>query len=252
MKGDTIMDVTVLGYWGGFPFKGEGTTSYLVQSAGYSLLLDVGSSTLIQLETYLDPLLLDAVILTHYHHDHIADLGVLQYLRQLKHRDHVVNPLPIYGHTEDDWHFNALTMPGISVGKAYDPNELLRVGPFDITFMKTVHPVPCYAMRILERHTGKVFVFTADTGYFEALSDFCQQADLLITDTYFLEGHEQHKAHLTSKETGRLATKANVKHVVLSHLNQHVDLVELKKQTESFLNGKIKCQLAKTHLKINI
>ncbi|MEG2707542.1 MAG: MBL fold metallo-hydrolase, partial [Vagococcus sp.] len=53
------MEITILGFWGGYPHKGEGTTSFLLQSEGYSLLLDAGSTTLVQLEQVLDPLLLD-------------------------------------------------------------------------------------------------------------------------------------------------------------------------------------------------
>lgn len=38
-----------------------------------------------------------------------------------------------------------------------------KVGPFDITFLKTVHPVVNYAMRIVERRTGQVLIYTGDT-----------------------------------------------------------------------------------------
>ncbi|MEG0732599.1 MAG: MBL fold metallo-hydrolase [Vagococcus sp.] len=245
------MKITVLGFWGGFPQKEEGTTSYLVESDGYSLLLDVGSSTLIQLEKIIDPLTLDAVILTHYHHDHIADLGVLQYLRQLKPTQSVAE-LPIYGHMEDTWHFDQLTLPKVSKGIGYEPSKELEVGPFSITFLKTIHPVPCFAMRIVEKATGKIFVFTADTGYFEELADFCYRADLLITDTYFLEGNENHHAHLTSKETGELAEKAQVKKLVLSHLKQNIDLAILKEQTEKYHHHSVETLLASTQLKITI
>ncbi|BDP76609.1 hypothetical protein EfmAA242_08370 [Enterococcus faecium] len=55
----------------------------MLQSDGFNLLIDAGSATLIKLQEHLDPLDLDAVILSHYHHDHIADLGVLQYYWQL-------------------------------------------------------------------------------------------------------------------------------------------------------------------------
>ncbi len=245
------MEITILGFWGGYPHKGEGTTSFLLQSEGYSLLLDAGSTTLVQLEQVLDPLLLDSVILTHYHHDHIADLGVLQYMRQLKPTTNIPE-LIIYGHEEDSTHFEQLTLPGVSKGVGYDPNKPLEVGPFEISFLKTKHPVTCYAMRIVEKSSQKVLVFTADTGYFEGLADFCQGADVLITDTYFLEGHERHHAHLTSKETGLLAKEAGVKSLVLSHLKQEVDLEELLSQTKHYLENDIPVQLAKTQLKITI
>lgn len=245
------MKVTVLGFGGGFPHNGEGTTSYLIESDGFSLLLDVGSSTLIQLEKKIDPLKLDAVILTHYHYDHIADLGVLQYLRQLKPKK-PVDILPIYGHTEDQEHFQQLSMTGISEGFAYDPKKKLEIGPFEISFIKTIHPVTCYAMRIKEKDTGKVFVFTADTGYFDGLVEFCRDADLLITDTYFLEGTEKHHAHLSSKETGLLAKEAKVKKLVLSHLRQDIDLNKLTEQTKKYHDNSVETVLASTLLNLTV
>ncbi len=41
--------------------------------------MDCGSAVLSQLQTYITPEELDAVILSHYHADHMADIGVLQH-----------------------------------------------------------------------------------------------------------------------------------------------------------------------------
>lgn len=78
------MKLTVLGYYGGYPTNNIGTSSYLLESDSFHLLLDAGSYSLLTMEKYVDPLDLDAVLLSHYHHDHIADLGVLQFTRLLK------------------------------------------------------------------------------------------------------------------------------------------------------------------------
>ena len=76
------MKLTVLGYYGGYPFQNKGTSGYLIQSDGFNLLLDCGSGVLMSLENQIDPLKLNAVVLSHYHADHIADVGVLQYYWQ--------------------------------------------------------------------------------------------------------------------------------------------------------------------------
>ena len=49
------MKLTVLGCLGAYPYKGEGTSSYLLESEGFHLLIDAGSTTLVRLENYLDP-----------------------------------------------------------------------------------------------------------------------------------------------------------------------------------------------------
>ncbi|MCR1944703.1 MBL fold metallo-hydrolase [Enterococcus gallinarum] len=231
------MKLTVLGCLGAYPYKGEGTTGYLLESEGYHLLLDAGSTTLIQLEKILDPLALDAVILSHYHHDHIADLGVLQYYWQLFPKQAERNVLPIYGHGEDSIHFNELTMAGVTEGYDYLQTKQLELGPFSVTFMKTIHPVTCYAMRFVENSTGKIFVFTGDSGYLESFVDFAKDADLFLADTYLFAGNERHKAHFTSQESGEIAAAAKVKKLVLTHLPQHGDLEQLKEEAAAAANG---------------
>lgn len=246
------MQLTVLGCLGGYPYKGQGTTGYLLQSDGFNLLLDAGSTTLVNLEKHIDPLALDAVILSHYHHDHIADLGVLQYYWQLFPTETPKPILPIYGHTEDEFHFNDLTLAGVSEGKAYYEAEELKVGPFLITFMKTIHPVPCYAMRIVEEATGKVLVFTGDSGYLESFIEFADQADLFLADTYLFAGNERHHAHFTAKESGEIALAAKVKKLVLTHLPQVGDLKVLKQQAEEASHGEIPVEVAQIHERYDI
>ncbi|HIY57556.1 MAG TPA: MBL fold metallo-hydrolase [Candidatus Tetragenococcus pullicola] len=224
------MKLTVLGCLGAYPFKGKGTSSYLLQSEGFNLLIDAGSTTLTQLEKVIDPLELDAVILSHYHHDHIADLGVLQYYWQLYPGAENRNLLPIYGHGRDKFHFQELSLPEVSQGYDYLQVEQLNLGPFSVTFMETIHPVVCYAMRFVENSTGKVFVFTGDSGYLESFVDFAKNSDLFLADTYLFEGNERHQAHFTAKESGEIARLANVKKLVLTHLPQHGDLHKLKGQ----------------------
>jgi Metal-dependent hydrolases of the beta-lactamase superfamily III len=73
------MLVTVLGFYGGYPYKGIGTSGYLLRNGDKSYLIDCGSGVLNSLASYMKPTDLDGVILSHYHHDHTADVGVLQY-----------------------------------------------------------------------------------------------------------------------------------------------------------------------------
>ncbi|MGX7420149.1 MBL fold metallo-hydrolase [Carnobacterium gallinarum] len=227
------MKVTILGYWGGYPINNEGTSSYLIESEGFHLLVDAGSASLIALENHLDPLELDALILSHYHHDHIADVGVLQFMRQLKRKNNGEDRaplLPIHAHTENPEGFKALTMDLVSEGVAYKEEDKVAIGPFEITFMRTLHPVPCFAMRIEEIKTGKVVVYTADSGFLPEFIPFSQNADVLLADTNFFEGMENHRVHMTAVEVGRIATKAGVKKLVLTHLPQTGDLELLKAQ----------------------
>lgn len=250
------MKLTTLGCWGAFPYRDEGTTSYLLTGQnGFQLLIDCGSRAVNELEKEISPLDLDAVIISHYHPDHIADLGVLRHYFQLypKHLwDSKV--LPIYAHNEDEVEFAKLTLPGVSEGIAYDINKAEHVGPFEISFIKTVHPVVCYAFRIFEKETGQTIVFTADTGYFTELEKFSVGADLLLADVYLYEGNENHVAHLTTKEAGEIAQATEVKKMVLTHMppvapegipaENHLDY--LLEETQKYA-GNIPVELAAPH-----
>ncbi|MFC3932845.1 MBL fold metallo-hydrolase [Streptococcus dentapri] len=250
------MKLTTLGCWGAYPYREGGTTSYLITGQdGFQLLMDCGSRAVTELEKEISPLDLDAVIISHYHPDHVADLGVLRHYFQL-YPKHLWQPkvLPIYGHDEDAYEFAKLTMNGVSQGIAYDVKGVEQIGPFDISFIKTIHPVPCYAFRIVERSTGQVLVFTGDTGYFAELSNFTAGADLFLADVYLYEGNENHIAHLTSKEAGEIATESGVKKLVLTHVpplppeeiepEHHLEV--LKNQTEKYVKN-IPVEIADPH-----
>ncbi|WP_261806371.1 MBL fold metallo-hydrolase [Lapidilactobacillus luobeiensis] len=216
------MKLTVLGYYGGYPTATAGTTGFLIEEQDYRLLLDCGSGVLSQLEQRLDPLQLNAVLLTHYHHDHIADVGVLQYYWQLHQGPRREAVLPIYGNTEDPLNFASLTWAQATSGQAYDPAETLRLGPLSVTFLRTIHPVPTYAVRI-ENEENKVLVFTADSAYFPELGQFAHKADLLITDTNFVNGKTGRLWHMTASQSAQVALSGQVQRLLLSHLPQQID-----------------------------
>ncbi|GEK91430.1 MBL fold metallo-hydrolase [Alkalibacterium kapii] len=238
------MKITILGYYGGYPTKGVGTSAYLIEADAFHLLLDAGSSSLLMLEKYIDPMKLDAVLISHYHHDHVADLGVLQFTRLLKKDQQNEEPeiLPIYGHSQDKEYFSKLTLENVSQGIDYTDMSELQIGPFEIEKMKTIHPVPCYAFRVTERKTGKNFVFTADTGFKKDLISFSENTDLLLADSNFYAGKENHHVHMTAGECGKIANEANVKHLVLTHLPQYGDTKQLVK------DAKEECPSAKVEL----
>lgn len=241
------MKLTALGVWGGYPTRDAGTTSYLLQSEeGFNLLLDAGSRAVTELEHELSPNDLDAIILSHYHEDHIADLGALRQYRQLQ----TVKPqiLPIYGHQENEYEFSKLSLENVSEGIAYDVENGTSVGPFDIQFLKTVHPVICYAMRIVERATGQVLIYTGDTGYFAELVDFSKDADILLADVYFFKDKAKMPNHLSSVEAGEIAAQANVKKLILTHLPQVGDLQVLREEAQEAA-GNIPVDLAQPHMK---
>lgn len=238
------MRLTVAGYWGGFPARNEATAGYLLEAEGFSLLMDCGSGVLSKLQNFITLESLDAVWLSHYHHDHMADIGPLYYARLVKgYLGQVKRVLPIYGHTLDKDSYNKLSHPNVTKAIGYSENDHLQIGPFELSFLKTKHPVPCFAVRLT--YQGKHIVYTADSSFFPELIDFSTGADLLIAECSLYEDQDgKASGHLTSKEVGQLAKQSNVKKILLTHLPHYGDHNELVNSVSGIFSGEV--DLAKT------
>lgn len=229
---------TVIGFWGAYPELSSATSCYLIEKDGFSLLLDCGSGALAQLPNYIDAMQLDAVVISHYHQDHIADIGVLQYYWLVQNQIHATKKvLPIYGHTKDRVAFAKLDHQATK-GVGYHENSSITIGPFTIDFLETRHPVACYAIRVTDGTS--TIVYTADSSYQDTFIPFVYKADLLIGDCSFYQGQDGSVAgHMTSEQVAILAEKAQVKHLLLSHLPHFGDRQQLKYEAMQFYCGKV-------------
>ncbi|TLS38087.1 MBL fold metallo-hydrolase [Pseudalkalibacillus caeni] len=233
------MEVTVLGPWGGFPAASEASAGYLIQDKGFNLLVDCGSGVLSQLQKYIAVKDLHAVIISHYHPDHVADIGVLYHGRLIESQvGEKLPPLPIYGHPYDQKGFGELSHRSYTEGKAYDPNKELHVGPFTITFQETKHPVKCYAMRITNGE--KTVVYTADSAYLEAFNRLADNADLFICECNLYSDMDGSKmGHMNSTDAAKIARDAGVRTLMLTHLPHFGDLEDLVNDAKQTYDGNV-------------
>lgn len=240
------MKLTVIGFWGAYPEKNEATSCYLIEEEDTKVLLDCGSGAVAQLQNYLDLRTIDTVVLSHYHHDHMADLGVLTYSRIVgMSLANTKQALKIYAHNKDQAEFEKLGKAPFTKVSKYDGDSTLNIDPFTITFHQTSHPAPCYAMRIQSSKTNQDIVYTADTTYQEELSDFSRGASLLIAETsFYADQSAKEFGHMNSTEVAMLAKKSESKEVLLSHLPHFGRHEQLKKEVEAIYSGKV--ALAKT------
>ena len=103
------MKLTIIGWCGAYPEANEATSGYLVQTEKVNILLDCGSGVLSLLQNYILLEELDAVILSHYHGDHIADIQSLQYSTEIMYKLGKRNKdLKIYGINQQPY-FNKLS-----------------------------------------------------------------------------------------------------------------------------------------------
>ncbi|MCT8137528.1 MBL fold metallo-hydrolase [Anaerobacillus sp. CMMVII] len=233
------MKLTVIGHWGAYPKAGNATSCYLLERDGFRLLVDCGSGALSQLQHYCSLAEIDAVIISHYHHDHIADIGSLQYSRLIDFQLNNTNKaLSIYGHPYDQAEFQKLAKPPHVLSFIYNEVHDSKIGPFRITYLETDHKVRCYAMRF--EAEGKSIVYTADSSYKEEFHSFAKDADILICETSFY-AHQDGKpyGHMNSTEAALIARDAGVKKLILTHLPHFGDPVQLVNEAKSIFNGEV-------------
>lgn len=243
------MKLTVLGYWGAYPEIDEATSGYLLQTDKHTILLDCGSGILSKLWKYTRQEAIDAVFISHFHHDHTADIGCLLYASKIAiafKKRHV--PLPVYANNRSS-RFSELTFGNNSVGIAIHPESRLDINGLKVSFAPTIHDEYNLAMRF--EYDGKVFVYTGDMGPDSNLTEFCSGADLLVCEASLYE-HEKGvmSGHMTSEEAAMLAHASGSKSLMLTHFPHIGDIRTMAYEAGKYYHGNV--FLARTDLAITI
>jgi len=220
------MRLTVVGCAGSFASADSPSSCYLVEHEGSRLLLDLGSGAIGGVQRHADVGEIDAVLLSHLHLDHCADLGGYYVMRKY-HPSGPMPAIPVIGPRGVAQRIT--TMYGDaspeSMGAVFDfgehSSDPLRLGPFTITVSQVRHPVLAYATRV--EAGGRSLVYSGDTGPTEALVEIARGADLALFEASFLESEVAGlpgaaDIHMTARDAAELAARAGVERLVLTHL----------------------------------
>jgi len=214
------MKLTVLGRHGPFPAPGGACSGYLIQAGGHAVALDMGSGALSNLRRVMPNLGVSAVILSHLHSDHMADMLILRYaLQQLRDKGlKAALPLMVVAPETPELEYRQLAASGVFEMTPARAGLKLRFGEMTITLHESAHPVETYAVDI--EHQGRRIFYTGDTGPHAELANQCRGADILLADVCFLNEEKPGEAspHLTAGEAGMLAREAGVGQLICTHL----------------------------------
>jgi len=202
--------LTVLGSCGAYPEPGRACSGFAVEEAGYRLALDLGYGTLPRLQE-LWPAGPDAVVITHEHPDHCADLHALFRIQHYGRRGR----LPLYCPPGVLDRLQGLE-PEVSLLDVFDVFELpgtWEVGPFALTGLDLPHFVPNAGIRL---EASKVLAYTGDTGPAPALAALGRDADLFIVEATDRPGDTSGPL-MTSAAAGSWARQAGAKRLMLTH-----------------------------------
>lgn len=204
------MRLTVLGSCGAYPEPGRACSGFAVEDSGFRVALDLGYGTLPRLLD-LWPAGPDAVVITHEHPDHCADLHGLFRLRYYGRRGR----LPLYCPPGVLERVQGLE-PEVPLQEVFDVFELpgqWEVGPFRLTGLDLPHFVPNAGVRL---ESSRVLAYTGDTGPVDALASLGRDADLFIVEATDRPG-DTSGLLMTSAAAGSWARRAGARRLLLTH-----------------------------------
>jgi ribonuclease BN (tRNA processing enzyme) len=252
----TGMELTVLGCSGSGPGPASPSSGYLVRVGGRSLVLDLGNGTLGALHRYLDPFQLDALLLSHLHPDHCADVASLVVYRRY-HPDPPYRTrerrLPVYGPVESAERLTAQYGASAAERAGEDLSDVLdfrvitddtdvEIAGARVRTRRTVHPCEAYATRV--EFGGRTLVYSGDTGACDALVELARGADVLLCEASWTvrgpHGEAQPEGvHLSGREAGEHAAAAGVSRLLLTHIPIWYDAQELREEARSAYDGPV-------------
>ena len=240
------MELIVVGSGTGVPSLKRGSPGYGVRAAGRLVFLDLGPGVLRAMLRYgLNFSEIDVLCLSHLHPDHVGDLVpfffatryALGYTRQEPFHLLAAKGFgEFYGRLQQAFGEWVEPPPGLLQLKELDParKEEVVLGEVVIKSAATNHTEHSLAFRV--EAEGKALVYSGDTDESDSLVELAKGADLLV-----LECSNPFKVpgHLTPPDAGRLAAKAGVERLVLSHLYPPCDEVDVAALAVGEFSGEI-------------
>ena len=255
------MRLTVVGCSGSMSGPASPASCYLLQAQGpddsgvertWSVVLDLGSGAMGALLNHLDPATLDLAVLSHLHADHMVDMIGMQVYRRW-HPDGPLAPLEVLapagalervrgvgGDEESE------TYEGEFAFREHLPGTAVRVGPLTVESFPVNHPVPAYGVRVTgpsSRPGGPervTLAYTGDTDFCDGLVPLAADVDLLLSEAAFQEGRDTVRGvHLTGRRAGQLAAAAQVRRLVLTHLQPWTDPEVVRAEAHAVYDGPV-------------
>ncbi|MFC4591889.1 MBL fold metallo-hydrolase [Sphaerisporangium corydalis] len=247
------MKLTVLGGSGAWPTAEEACSGFLVEHDGFRLLMDVGYATLPRLlglpaadrtpaglgttgsrdTTHgqgstgggMTAGQVDAVLISHGHPDHCADLNPL--LRARTYCAEPAPPLPVYTLPGALDAVLALDRPGMLddayVLHDFQAGDRFEVGPFTVGTRLLPHSVPNAGLRLTAG--GRTLTYTGDSGPSPEVVTLARDADLLVAEATFLDPPPGDAARYlgNARQAGSQAAQAGAARLLLTHLQPGTD-----------------------------
>ncbi len=226
------MELVVLGTGAAYPGPRQACSGYLVKEGETNLLLDCGNGIVSRLQEAGELETITGLWFSHLHADHLLDIFSLFYSRVYA-RGKRFPPLPVYLPPGESERFAQLAevmrveprrlLEGAFQTTEYDPIFGLSIGGLRLSFLRTAHPVPAFAVRVQSGSSS--VVYSSDTGPLPELAEFARGCDLMLSEATLSDEDfdPARPIHLTPSMAAELAAKAGAGRLLLTHIWPHYD-----------------------------
>lgn len=221
------MRVHVIGSSGTFPAPGRPAAGFLIEHGDTRVWCDAGPGTFTAMPVDSD--LVDAVVISHQHPDHCADLFVAFHAWNYR-----VDPrrgVPLFG-PQVVWDRVSGFLEkgqGSDLDATFDFNPVwtgdrVQVGGVSIEFSEMYHSVPTVGSRW--EADNRTFFYTGDTGTGGEWQEAARGVDVLIAEASYQEATKDpgYPMHMSAAEAGSVARGLDVGRLVLTHIPPYLDV----------------------------
>jgi len=243
------MELIILGSGTSIPHPQRASPSVAIFIDNQFLLMDIGPGTLRQLAIagfkFED---IDYICISHFHPDHTADLIHFFFATRYPPTLSTRKPFTIiaprgfnrflallrkpYG-TWLDLPDGLMKIQELNTGE----NDKKKFDRFKIISTPLNHTPDSIGLRI-EDNSGRIIVYSGDTGYCNEIVDLARGADLLILESSFPDG-QGIEGHLTPSQAGDIATRSGAKKLLLTHFYPECLKSDIETQCRKTYQGEL-------------
>lgn len=233
------MKITIFGNNATCPEADGACASYLVETAGKKLLLDMGCGSVAKIRQELDLAQLDLIVISHLHFDHFGDLFCAKYhLETRKAYGETFPTIPLLIPKLPHWAGAELRGNDVFEIHTISGGDTFELDGVRLEFVEMAHLIESYGVRITAE--GKTLAYSGDTGICEGLRAVTAGADAFLCEATFCgENKAEEKHHLSAGTAAKAAADAGIRQLFLTHYHDDQSESVLEEARRFFADAKL-------------
>jgi ribonuclease BN (tRNA processing enzyme) len=197
--------------------------------------LDAGPGTFGNLQRFVDPASLDAIVLSHEHSDHWSDIA--GFVTAAHHTfGWEREPVPVLAAPGVEARV-AKESQGILEWRTVGDGEVVEIGGLALRFSRTDHGPVTLAVRL--EGDGGTLGYSADSGPGWSLEALGTGLDLALCEATYTKDHEGTLGHMSGRQAGSSAKAAGAKRLVVTHRWPTISAGALKAEAQEAFGGPV-------------